>query len=99
MSTTRLIATIATALALPAAAATQPAAERTCRIDTDAKGARVAKCAPANAKSEAKAKKPDTTAASVDCRTVTKAADKLLCLAAQQGAPEPDAPSPGNEIG
>jgi len=99
MSTTRLIATIAAAIALPAAAATQPTAERICRIDTDAKGSRVAKCAPADAKPEAKARKPDTTASSIDCRTVTKAADKLLCLAAQQGRPEPDGPAPGNEIG
>lgn len=99
--------TILLSLPMLAAAAVPPAptAEKNCRIVTDAKGNRAAKCVLAESKGEAKdsaAKAPagkSATAKVLDCRSAAAPSDKLLCLAVREGEPELEQPAPGNEIG
>lgn len=97
----------AASLAFTANAASLPTAEKSCRIVTDTKGNRTATCALAESKVEAKdvgkkAQKaaPKTVIAKeLDCKAATTPTDKLICLAAMQGAAEVDGPAEGNEIG
>jgi hypothetical protein len=99
--------TILLSLPMLAAAAVTPApvAGKNCRIETDAKGNRAAKCVLAESKGEAKAAAPKADARKsakskvLDCRDAATPSDKLLCLAVREGEPEAEVPAPGNEIG
>jgi hypothetical protein len=99
--------TILLSLPMLAAAAVPPApaAEKNCRIVTDAKGNRVASCVMSESKGEARAAAPKADARKsakstvLDCRSAATPSDKLLCLAVREGEPEAEVPAPGNEIG